>query len=167
MHQQTANKVVEWDVLLEQRDEARRQGKSIVWTNGCFDILHVGHVQNLQQARSLGDRLVVGLNSDESVRRLKGLGRPINRQQDRALVLAALGCVDHVIVFDETTPTSAILKLKPAIHCKGADYAPPHGKPIPEATAVASYGGRIEFLPLVAGSSTSRLIERICDERDA
>jgi rfaE bifunctional protein nucleotidyltransferase chain/domain len=105
--------------------------------------------------------LVVGVNSDASVRRLKGPNRPVVPASERLEVLAALGCVDRVIQFEEDTPVEAIARLQPDIHCKGADYAPPNGKPIPEAAVVAGYGGRIAFLPLVPGTSTSELIARI------
>jgi rfaE bifunctional protein nucleotidyltransferase chain/domain len=162
-HQKWAprRKVMTWPELLELRAQARGDHKTIVWTNGCFDILHVGHVRNLQAAREQGDLLVVGLNSDASVRQLKGPTRPILPAVERAELLAALECVDAVIVFEELLPTTAIGRLQPDVHCKGADYAPPHGKPIPEAAVVESYGGRIAFLPLLPGISTSDLVERI------
>jgi rfaE bifunctional protein nucleotidyltransferase chain/domain len=156
-----AAKVVDWTTLLEGRREARRQGKTVVWTNGCFDLLHVGHVRSLQAARSLGDVLVVGVNSDESVRQLKGASRPIVPVEERAEILGALACVDYVVVFEELTPEAALARLQPEVHCKGADYAPPGGKPIPEARIVQAYGGRIEFLPLFAPSSTSDLVRRV------
>jgi rfaE bifunctional protein nucleotidyltransferase chain/domain len=130
-------------------------------TNGCFDLLHVGHVRNLRAARAFGDVLVVGVNDDASVRRLKGAGRPIVPAVERAELLAALWCVDAVVLFGEDTPMAALERLRPEVHCKGADYAPPAGKPIPEAAVVAAYGGRIEFLPLVPGISTSELARRI------
>ena len=156
-------KAVSWDALLKWRAQARQEKKTVVWTNGCFDLLHVGHVRNLQAARSHGDILVVGVNSDGSVRQLKGPGRPLVPAAQRVEVLAALQCVDFVVIFEETTPVDAIARLQPDVHCKGADYAPPHGKPIPEAPIVASYGGRIEFLPLVPGLSTSDLVQRMKD----
>ncbi len=159
-------KVVEWPVLQQLRDQWRRQGQVVVWTNGCFDLLHLGHVRNVQAARRFGDRLVVGLNSDASVGRLKGPGRPIVPAWERAEVLAALDCVDAVVLFDEETPEKALERLRPDIHCKGADYAPPHGKPIPEARAVHAYGGRVAFLPLIPGLSTTDLLRRIRDTRD-
>jgi rfaE bifunctional protein nucleotidyltransferase chain/domain len=142
-------------------DRLRALGKIVVWTNGCFDLLHLGHVRSLQAARALGDVLIVGVNSDDSVRRLKGPGRPILPAAERAELVASLACVDHAVVFDEDTPDECIRLLRPAVHCKGADYAPPHGKPIPEAALVASYGGRVAFLPLVDGLSTTELIRRI------
>lgn len=154
-------KAVSWDALLQWRARARQEKKTVVWTNGCFDLLHVGHVRNLQAARGRGDVLVVGVNSDASVRRLKGPGRPLVPAAQRVEVLAALECVDYVVIFDELTPVAAIARLQPDVHCKGADYAPPNGKPIPEAPVVAAYGGRIEFLPLVPYLSTSDLVRRI------
>jgi rfaE bifunctional protein nucleotidyltransferase chain/domain len=139
----------------------RRQGREIVWTNGCFDLLHVGHVRCLQAARRLGDVLMVGVNSDASVRQLKGPGRPLVPAAERAEMLAALACVDYIVIFDEPTPVAMVRLLRPHVHCKGADYAPPEGKPIPEAEVVASYGGRIVFLPLVPGRSTSSLVRQL------
>jgi rfaE bifunctional protein nucleotidyltransferase chain/domain len=159
-------KAVGWEALLELREQARREGRTVVWTNGCFDLLHPGHIRSLQAARRLGNLLIVGLNSDASVRALKGPGRPILTAAERLEVLAALECVSHVIVFEEHTPEAALLRLKPDIHCKGADYAPPHGKPVPEAEVVRSYGGRIEYLPFVECVSTSELIRRIRAQED-
>jgi rfaE bifunctional protein nucleotidyltransferase chain/domain len=154
-------KLVEWPELLAARQALRQAGKVVVWTNGCFDLIHPGHVFSLQAARALGDALVVGLNSDASVRAAKGPGRPILSRHERAAVLAALECVDYVIVFDEPTPEAALARLRPDVHCKGADYAPPHGRPIPERAIVEGYGGRVEFLPLSPGVSTTELLERV------
>ena len=151
------SKITDWPRLLADRQCCRDDGKIVVWTNGCFDLLHVGHVRNLQACREFGDLLVVGVNSDDSVRRLKGPGRPIVPAAERAEVLAALACVDRVVLFDEATPEASLERLRPDIHCKGADYAPPHGKPIPEAKLVEAYGGRIAFLPLLPGHSTTEL----------
>jgi|GEM_PF-15539 len=154
-------KIVGWDELLQKRGHWRKAGRTVVWTNGCFDLLHAGHVHSLQSARKLGDVLVVGLNSDDSVRRIKGPERPILPARERALMLAALACVDQVVIFEEPTPENALARLQPEIHCKGAEYAPPNGKPVPERGVVASYGGRIEYLPLVPGLSTTDLVRRI------
>jgi rfaE bifunctional protein nucleotidyltransferase chain/domain len=154
-------KVIDLDTLLGLRARWRAGGQTVVWTNGCYDLLHVGHVRGLQEARGLGDVLVVGVNSDASVGRLKGPRRPIVPEAERAEVLAALGCVDRVLVFAQDTPVEVLARLKPDVHCKGADYAPPHGKPIPEAAVVAAYGGRIAFLALVPAHSTSALMRRI------
>jgi rfaE bifunctional protein nucleotidyltransferase chain/domain len=142
-------------------ERLRAAGQVIVWTNGCFDLLHAGHARSLRVAAALGDVLVVGVNSDASVRRLKGPGRPVMSAAERAELIASLECVAHAVVFDEDTPEGCIRLLRPDVHCKGADYAPPHGKPIPEAALVESYGGRVAFLPLVEGLSTTELTRRI------
>ncbi|MBX7057439.1 MAG: D-glycero-beta-D-manno-heptose 1-phosphate adenylyltransferase [Leptospirales bacterium] len=143
---------------LARRLAELRTGRIIVHTNGCFDILHSGHVSYLARARDLGDLLVVSLNNDASVRGLKGEGRPLNRAEDRALVLAALACVDCVCFFGEATPERNIRTLRPDIHCKGGDYQP---EQLPEAAVVESGGGRIEILPFVTGYSTTALVDRI------
>lgn len=137
-----------------------RSGQDLVWifTNGCFDILHRGHAEYLFLARTLGDRLVVGLNSDRSVRELKGPERPWVPEEDRALLLASLECVDHVVVFDEATPEALLALLRPGVHVKGGDYTPDN---LPEGALVRSWGGRVEILPFLAGRSTSALVERI------
>ena len=154
-------KRLDWPELIAVRASWRSKGRIAVWTNGCFDLFHAGHLRSLMAARRFGDILIVGVNSDASVRRLKGNHRPIVSEAERVELLCGLACVDHVVVFDEPTPEQALARLQPDVHCKGADYAPPHGKPIPEAALVKSYGGRVEFLPLVDGLSTSTLIERI------
>jgi rfaE bifunctional protein nucleotidyltransferase chain/domain len=139
----------------------RAAGGVVVWTNGCFDLLHAGHARALRAARGLGDVLVVGVNSDASVRQLKGPTRPIVPCAERAELVASLACVDHVVVFEEDTPEECIRLLRPHVHCKGADYAPPHGKPVPEAALVESLGGRVAFLPLAEGLSTTELIRKV------
>ena len=144
--------------LRVQLEEARDAGKTIVFTNGVFDILHAGHVQFLRSAKALGDVLVVGVNSDTSTRRLKGEHRPINGERDRMALVAALDAVDHVIRFDEDTPTELIRALRPHIHVKGGDYA---DETLPEAEAVRDVGGRIVILPLAGNVSTSSMIDRI------
>ena len=159
-----ADKLLPWDELLEQRAAWRREGLTVVWTNGCFDLVHAGHAQSLAAARALGDVLVVGLNSDASVRRLKGPTRPLVPERQRVELVAALGCVDFVALYDEDLPNRALGELQPDIHCKGEDYAPPAGKPIPEKELVESYGGRVAFLPLVGGISTTEIVRRIQDE---
>jgi D-beta-D-heptose 7-phosphate kinase/D-beta-D-heptose 1-phosphate adenosyltransferase len=151
------------EALVQLRLEWRKAGKTVVWTNGCFDLLHVGHTRSLQAARRLGDILIVGLNSDNSVRRLKGPGRPLVPEADRSELLSALECVDHVVIFDESTPEQVLDLLRPDIHCKGAEYAPPSGKPIPERAVVEAYDGKVVFLPLVEGLSTTSLLNRITD----
>jgi rfaE bifunctional protein nucleotidyltransferase chain/domain len=142
------------------REEWRAAGKKVVWTNGCFDIVHAGHVRSLRAAKALGDILIVGLNSDASVRAFKGPSRPIVCEEDRAELIAALEPVDFVTIFNEPDPVAILSQLRPDIHCKGEEYA--DGKrPIPEQPIVEGYGGRICFLPLLEGRSTSGLIERI------
>jgi D-beta-D-heptose 7-phosphate kinase/D-beta-D-heptose 1-phosphate adenosyltransferase len=138
-----------------------QRGRTVVWTNGCFDLLHPGHLASLQAARALGDCLVVGVNSDASVKSNKGPSRPILSQYDRAAMLAALECVDRVLIFDDLTPMKMLAMLQPDVHCKGAEYAPPHGRPVPEAETVRAYGGRIEYLPLVPGVSTTEILRRL------
>jgi D-beta-D-heptose 7-phosphate kinase / D-beta-D-heptose 1-phosphate adenosyltransferase len=134
----------------------RARGGTVVATGGCFDLLHPGHVHTLQAARALGDCLVVCLNSDASVARLKGPGRPVVGEADRAAVLAALGCVDAVAVFDQDTPVELLRRLRPDVWVKGGDYA---ATELPEAKVLASWGGRAVILPFVEGRSTTRLIE--------
>ncbi len=146
--------------LVALLDAERRSGRTVVFTNGVFDILHAGHVQFLRQARALGDVLVVGINSDGSVRRRKGAGRPINSERDRCALVDALDMVDHVIIFDEDTPSDLIRLLRPAIHVKGGDYA---DESLPEAEAVREVDGQIVILPLAGTVSTSDVIERIRD----
>jgi rfaE bifunctional protein nucleotidyltransferase chain/domain len=154
-------KLVDWPSLMDIRECARREGKIVVWTNGCFDLLHVGHIRSFAAARSLGDLLIVGINSDASVRQLKGETRPLVPVAERAEILSALSCINWIVILQETTPVTALSRLKPEIHCKGADYEPPNGKALPEAAIVKSYGGRIEFLPIVPGLSTTTLIEKL------
>jgi rfaE bifunctional protein nucleotidyltransferase chain/domain len=144
--------------LVPLREYYRAQGKTVVWTNGCFDVVHAGHVQSLAAARKEGDVLVVGVNSDASVRSLKGEGRPVFSVAERTTVLSALEAVDHVVVFDDLTPIPSLERLRPDVHCKGADY---EGKPLPEAETVRAYGGRIAFLPLVPGLSTTSTLGRL------
>lgn len=136
----------------------RAHGQRIVFTNGCFDILHVGHVRYLGAARALGDCLVVGLNSDTSVRRLKGPERPVNEEADRAEVLDALRAVDYVTIFDEPTAAEIIEIIRPDVYVKGGDYTI---ATLPEAEIVRGYGGRVEFIDLVPERSTTRVIEKL------
>ncbi len=135
----------------------REKGERIVSTNGVFDLLHVGHVRYLQEARKLGDLLIVGVNSDASVRRLKGETRPINPAEERAELLLALRCVDYCVIFEEETPVSLLEKIRPTFHTKGGDY---NIETMPETSVVRHYGGDIRLLPFVEGRSSSRLIER-------
>ena len=154
-------KLLPWDELLAARACWREAGEVVVWTNGSFDLLHPGHVASLEAARAFGGVLVVGVNSDDSVRNYKGPSRPILSEQDRAAMLAALECVDAVVIFPEATPQTAIERLRPDVHVKGAEYTPPHGRPVPERALVEGYGGRVEYVPLVAGVSTTDIIGRI------
>lgn len=151
-------KIVERSALDALLQELRRQQKVIVFTNGCFDILHVGHVRYLQAARKLGDVLVLGLNSDVSVKSLKGPTRPINCQADRAEVLAGLAAVDYIVIFDEITAERLVAAVKPDIYVKGGDYIV---EDLPEAGIVREYGGQVVLLPEVEGRSSSKMIERI------
>jgi rfaE bifunctional protein nucleotidyltransferase chain/domain len=145
----------------------REAGQSIVFTNGCFDLLHMGHVRYLQEARSLGDLLVVGLNSDDSARALKGPNRPLVPQDERAEVLAALACVDYVTIFEEITAVALVETLRPDVYVKGGDYATPSAAinyaKLPEAAPVLAAGGQVRLIPYVPGHSTSELIERIVE----
>jgi rfaE bifunctional protein nucleotidyltransferase chain/domain len=134
-----------------------------VFTNGCFDVLHRGHVAYLKQARQAGDVLIVAINSDRSVRRLKGWTRPINNEIDRAAVLGELGCVDYVTVFDDDTPASLIQRLQPDIYVKGGDYT---AEMLPETPVVRSYGGEVRMLGYVANHSTTETIARIRSSAD-
>lgn len=150
------NKIVEPSFFSEHEEELHRQ--KIVFTNGCFDILHVGHVTYLAQAKALGDVLVIGLNSDASVRRLKGPNRPVNAQNARALVLAALESVDYVVFFDEDTPYNIITQVNPDILVKGGDYEIDN---IVGGDFVRARGGEVLTIPFVDGFSTSNILEQI------
>ena len=153
-------KILSLPALSQRADEIRRAGQHLIVTNGCFDLLHVGHVRYLQQARKLGDFLAVAVNGDESVRSLKGAGRPLNSEMDRAEVLAALDCVDFVTIFPAMRATEAIKALRPAIYVKGGDYTLETLDP-EEVAALQEAGAEIKTLPLVPGKSTSSLIERM------
>jgi rfaE bifunctional protein nucleotidyltransferase chain/domain len=141
-------------------DEMRENGRKLVFTNGCFDLLHVGHVRYLQAARALGDALLVAINGDESVRALKGEGRPLNRAEDRAELIAALESVDHVVIFPEVRATQVLAIVRPAIYVKGGDYTEDslHAE---ERAALDQIGAEIRILPFEAGHSTSGLLEKI------
>jgi rfaE bifunctional protein nucleotidyltransferase chain/domain len=142
-------------------DRAHRRGQRIVATNGCFDLLHYGHVRYLQRARKLGDQLVVGLNSDRSVRRLdKGPGRPLVPQAKRAAVLAALACVDVVVIFHERRAHRFLGAIRPDVYCKGGDYRPEQLDP-QERAVLTAVGSRIRIMPFEKGCSTTGLIEKI------
>jgi phosphoheptose isomerase len=154
-------KIVSMTDLLSLRARWRATRRTLVWTNGCFDLLHIGHIRSLRQARALGDVLVVGINSDDSVRRMKGENRPVVPEQERAEIIAALDCVDRVIIFGDTTPEQVLAELKPEFHCKGEEYKTADGKPLPEEAVVTGYGGQVRFIPMVPEHSTTGAIEKI------
>ena len=143
--------------LARLRDEMNAAGKRLVFTNGCFDLLHAGHVRYLRQARALGDALAVGLNSDRSVRELKGPDRPLNAQDDRAEVLSALGCVDYVVIFDGKRATEVLRAVRPHVYAKGGDYTP-DSLDAEEKRALDEARAEIRILPLVPGRSTTGLL---------
>lgn len=151
-------KLVEKKDIEKLIDKLKAKNKKTVMTNGCFDILHAGHVRYLNKSKALGDVLIVGLNSDKSVKQLKGDSRPINNEQDRAEVLSALEAVDYIIIFDEISPTKLLELVKPDIYTKGADYTV---ETLPEAKTVLGYGGEIKFIELVEGKSTTKIIDKI------
>lgn len=139
-------------------ENLKSQNKKIVFTNGCFDIIHAGHVRYLNAAKNFGDILIVGLNNNESVRKLKGASRPINTEEDRAEVLLGLKAVDYVVLFGENTAEKLIAEVQPDIYVKGGDY---NLENLPEAEIVQSYGGKVEFINLVEGRSTTNIIKKI------
>jgi rfaE bifunctional protein nucleotidyltransferase chain/domain len=151
-------KLLKIDSLIDSRERLRREGKRVVFTNGCFDLLHPGHVRYLAEARALGDVLIVGLNSDRSVQALKGEGRPILDESERAEVIAALEAVDYVVVFDEDTPQELIARLLPDVLVKGGDW------PLDQIIGreeVEAAGGKVVSLPYLENASTTDLIDRI------
>jgi D-glycero-beta-D-manno-heptose 1-phosphate adenylyltransferase len=152
------NKVVSRDELAERVREERAAGRTIAFANGCFDILHVGHIRYLESAAREADVLVVALNDDDSVRRLKGEGRPILPASDRAELVAALRCVDYVVIFSESTVGPLLTALRPDVHCKGTDYT---SESVPERDVVRSYGGRTAIVGDPKDHSTRELLARI------
>ncbi len=162
----TRAKILPSEELAAEVRRRQARGERGVFTNGCFDLLHLGHVRYLQEARALGDFLVLGLNSDEGVRRLKGPGRPLVPAEERAEILAALSCIDYVTIFDEPTAGPLVALLQPALYVKGGDYAgaanaAPDPQRLPEAAVVQSYGGSVRLIPYLAGHSTTELIATI------
>ncbi len=154
------DKIVDFERIKSIADRFRFEGKVIGFTNGCFDIIHAGHVTYLEKSKNLVDVLIVGLNSDESVRRIKGQKRPINSEVDRAIVLAALQSVDYVVIFEEDTPLKLIQTIRPDVLIKGADWK---NKGVVGGDFVKSYGGRVEFIDFLEGRSTTGVIERVID----
>ena len=154
------DKIIAWDKLPEWRQAFCATGKKLVVTNGCFDILHLGHVSYLESARNFGDALLVGVNGDEAVRGLKGAGRPVNSENDRAAILAALESVRAVCIFPETTMTKFLAVAKPDIYVKGGDYTLDTLNQ-DERRAVESAGGKIVIIPFVPGKSTTALLKKI------
>ena len=151
-------KIITLEKLCKIADFFHAENKKIAATSGCFDVLHAGHVAYLEEARAFGDALVVMLNSDDSVRGLKGTERPIVPQNERAQVLAGLWCVDYVCIFDEATPCPAYAAFKPDFVVKGGDY---RGKRIPEMDTLSEYGGKVEYVDFVDGCSTTNIVEKI------
>jgi D-beta-D-heptose 7-phosphate kinase/D-beta-D-heptose 1-phosphate adenosyltransferase len=154
------HKILPADTLAMVLRQRQQRGETIVFTNGCFDLLHVGHIRSLQQARALGDCLVVALNDDASVRLLKGERRPVLPQQERARILAALECVDYVTIFNEPTPLALITHLRPNVLVKGGDYTP---ATVVGREVVEAYGGRVCILPSVPGVSTTEILGSIVE----
>lgn len=152
------NKVRTLPELKQIVESSKANGKRVVFANGCFDVLHVGHVRYLQEAKALGDILIVGLNSDSSVRKLKGEGRPILDESARAKLLSALECVDHVLLFEDDTVDRLLIELKPHLHCKGGDYTP---ETVPEKETVKQYGGATSITGGRKVQSTRWLFEEI------
>jgi rfaE bifunctional protein nucleotidyltransferase chain/domain len=153
-----AAKIATVEALKDVCAEARRAGKTIAFANGCFDLLHVGHVRYLQGARAEGDLLIVGVNADASVKKLKGEGRPLQNERDRALLVAALHAVDWVTIFPEDTVENLLLALKPDVHCKGTDYTE---ESVPERHVVKGYGGRVAIVGDPKDHNTSTLLARL------
>jgi D-glycero-beta-D-manno-heptose 1-phosphate adenylyltransferase len=147
--------------ILQILPRIRSTGGKIVFANGCFDLIHAGHIRYLQHARSLGDALILGINSDACVRQLKGTGRPLQSENDRAEMLASLNCVDYVLVFDDPTVDTVLMKLKPDIHAKGTDYT---ADSVPERATVLSYGGQTVITGDAKNHSTRDLIQTILNK---
>jgi rfaE bifunctional protein nucleotidyltransferase chain/domain len=152
---ETSGKIFTADLLRQQVEIWRAQGLTLVVTNGCFDLLHAGHIATLEAARTYGNVLIVGVNSDDSIRSLKGSDRPLNNQDDRARVIAALACVDAVTIFNEITAECLLDLVRPHVYVKGGDYNP---ETLPEYPVIRRYGGKMVFIPLVDGHSTTNLI---------
>jgi rfaE bifunctional protein nucleotidyltransferase chain/domain len=151
-------KILSWEALKNEVEHRRRRGEKIAFTNGCFDILHVGHVRYLEEARKTGDLLILALNSDASVRAIKGEKRPLVPEQERAEVVASLAAVDYVTLFDETTPLKLIEYLRPDSLVKGGDW---REEAVVGRDSIRSWGGRVVLVPVVEGASTTNIVEKI------
>ena len=160
LEQIRANKILKLNVLAKKVLEFSLKGESIVFTNGCFDIIHTGHLHTLSEAKFKGSKLIVGINSDASVKRLKGEKRPIQNEKERALILASLSFVDYVVLFEEDTPLNLIKILKPNVLVKGGDYKL---QEIVGADIVLNNGGKVEMIPFLEGNSTTNTIQKIID----
>ena len=158
----SASLILDRDALVARISTEKASGSRIVLANGCFDILHAGHVRYLEGARALGDMLVVGINSDEQVARLKGAGRPVLPERERAELVASLGAVDLVTIFPEPTVTELLLAIKPDVHAKGTDYTE---ETVPERDVVRSYGGRVAIVGDPKDHSTSEILKKVSGER--
>ena len=155
-------KLVSQKEIIDIVRQGQAEGKTFAATNGCFDILHVGHVRYLQKTKALADYSIVMLNSDKSVKMIKGEDRPINNEQDRAELLSALSCVDYVVLFEEKSPAMLLEAIKPDIYTKGADYTM---ETLPEADIMRKNGTRVEFIKFVEGKSTTNVISRVKSEK--
>lgn len=155
------SRIVDRTELIMAVDKARTRGKRIVFANGCFDVLHVGHVRYLEAARALGDILIVAVNSDQQARKLKGEGRPLLPQNQRAEIVSSLEAVDLVTIFDEPTVTELLLALKPDVHAKGTDYTE---ETVPERDVVRSFGGRVAIVGDPKDHSSTKMIEKVSSE---
>lgn len=155
-------KIVSIDEIQDQVKELKKQNKTVVATSGCFDILHSGHISYLREAKAKGDKLIVFLNSDRSVKELKGENRPIVSEMERAFVLSELESVDYICIFHSSTPCTLIELIEPDIFVKGGDYM---GMNIPEMNSVKAYGGKVEYVVLVEGCSTTNIVEKIENNR--
>ncbi len=160
--QDAASRILERNRLIARVAIARKNGARIVFANGCFDILHVGHVRYLEAARALGDMLVVGINSDEQVRALKGLGRPFVPERERAEVIASLRAVDLVTIFQEPTVEALLLAIRPDIHAKGTDYT---AETVPERNVVRSYGGRVQIVGDPKDHSSTEMLRKLTSDK--
>lgn len=150
--------VINRNQIQELMTKLKNENKTTVFTNGCFDILHIGHTRYLKESSKYGDILIIGLNSDSSVKRLKGETRPINNENDRAELLSELNFVDYVVIFEEDTPENLLDEIKPDVYTKGADYTL---ETLPEAKTVLKNNGRVEFIKLIDGKSTTNVIKKI------